>query len=170
MSVTHGVSDYRQFDCLFNTLFNNKESTMLCIAVTLRGEAGGFPANPMVSSSKGNIFRDRVQGIHLSPVNSPHKGQWRGELMFSLICAWANGWVNNRDAGGFRRHRAHYDVTVMRKYFHIMKSSWAADYGSNFCCQQRNALSELLDPLRFHWRGLLGMRCVGGYNIIDIWA
>ena len=26
-------------------------------------------------------------GIHRSPVNSPHKGQWRGALMFSLICA-----------------------------------------------------------------------------------
>ena len=29
-----------------------------------------------------------VRGIHRSPVNSPHKGQWRGALMFSLICAW----------------------------------------------------------------------------------
>ena len=29
-----------------------------------------------------------VRGIHRSPVNSPHKGQWRGVLMFSLICAW----------------------------------------------------------------------------------
>ena len=27
-----------------------------------------------------------VRGIHRSPVNSPHKGQWRGALMFSLIC------------------------------------------------------------------------------------
>ena len=26
-------------------------------------------------------------GIHRSPVNSPHKGQWRGALMFPLICA-----------------------------------------------------------------------------------
>ena len=26
-----------------------------------------------------------VRGIHRSPVNSPHKGQWRGSLMFSLI-------------------------------------------------------------------------------------
>ena len=33
--------------------------------------------------------------------------------MFTLICAWINGWVNNRDAGDLRRHRAHYDVTVM---------------------------------------------------------
>ena len=51
------------------------------------------------------------------PVNSPHKGQWRGALMFSLICAWANSWVNNRDAGDLRRHHAHYDVTVMRLLF-----------------------------------------------------
>ena len=41
-----------------------------------------------------------------SPVNSPHKGQWHGTLMLSLICAWINGWVNNREAGVFRRHRA----------------------------------------------------------------
>ena len=27
------------------------------------------------------------RGIHRWPVNSPHKGQWRGALMFSLICA-----------------------------------------------------------------------------------
>ena len=54
-----------------------------------------------------------VRGIHRSPVNSPHKGQWRGALMFYLICAWINGWVNNREAGDLRRHRAHYDVIVM---------------------------------------------------------
>ena len=54
-----------------------------------------------------------VRGIHRSPVNSPHKGQWRGALMFSLICVWINGWINNHEAGDFRRYRAHYDVTVM---------------------------------------------------------
>ena len=47
------------------------------------------------------------------PVNSPHKGQWRGALMFSLISAWINDWVNNREAGDLRRHRGHYDVNVM---------------------------------------------------------
>ena len=51
-----------------------------------------------------------VRGIHRLPVNSPHKGQWRGALMFSLICAWTNGWAKHRD---LRCHRAHYDVTVM---------------------------------------------------------
>ena len=54
-----------------------------------------------------------VRGIHRSPVNSPHKGQWRRALMASLICAWINGLVNNREAGDLRRHVAHYDVTVM---------------------------------------------------------
>ena len=53
-----------------------------------------------------------VRGIHRSPVNSPHKGQWRVTLMFSLICAWTNGWAYTRDAGDLIRHRAHNDVTV----------------------------------------------------------
>ena len=45
-----------------------------------------------------------VWGIRLSSVNSPHKVHWRGAL---------NSWVNNRDTGDWRRHRAHYDVTVI---------------------------------------------------------
>ena len=52
-----------------------------------------------------------------SPVNSPHKGQWRGVFIFSLICAWINGWVNNREAGDMRHHHAHYDVIVMMSGF-----------------------------------------------------
>ena len=51
------------------------------------------------------------------PVNSPHKGQWRGALMFSFICAWIHDWVNNREAGDLGRHRGHYDVIVMRLTF-----------------------------------------------------
>ena len=54
-----------------------------------------------------------VRGIQRSPVNSPHKGQWRGALMFSLICVWINDRVNTHEAGDLRRHRAHYDVIVM---------------------------------------------------------
>ena len=57
----------------------------------------------MMTSSNGNIFC----------VTGPHKGQWRGALMFSLICAWIKGWVNNSEAGDLRRHRTHYDVIVM---------------------------------------------------------
>ena len=54
-----------------------------------------------------------VRGIHRSPVNSPHKGQWRGALVFSLICTRINGWVNTGEAGDLRRHRALYDVIVL---------------------------------------------------------
>ena len=62
-----------------------------------------------------------VRGIHMSPANSPHKWQWHGALMFSLMCVWINGSVNNREAGDLRRYRAHYDVTVMsnKKYTHV---------------------------------------------------
>ena len=54
-----------------------------------------------------------VRGIHRSPVNSPHKGQWRGAVMFSLNCAWIKCWVNNLEAGDSKPHRAHCDVIVM---------------------------------------------------------
>ena len=67
-----------------------------------------------------------VRGIHRSPVNFPHKGQWRGALMFSLVFARINDWVNNREAGDLRRHRAHYDVTVMLVW-HILKLQESCD-------------------------------------------
>ena len=61
--------------------------------------------------------------IHRSPVNFPHKGQWRGALMFSLICVWINGWVNTREGSDLRRYRAHYDVTVIN-----IPHPWSAVY------------------------------------------
>ena len=48
-----------------------------------------------------------------SPVNSHHKGQWRGSLMFSLIRSWANGWANHRAADDLKLHCTHYDGSVM---------------------------------------------------------
>ena len=57
-----------------------------------------------------------VRGIHWSTVISPHKDHWHGALMFSVICTWINGWVNNTVAGDLRRHHAHYDAIVMAIY------------------------------------------------------
>ena len=54
-----------------------------------------------------------VRGIHWSPVDSPHKGQWRGAFMFFFIFAWTNGWAKTGDTSDLRWHSAHYDVTVM---------------------------------------------------------
>ena len=53
-----------------------------------------------------------VRGIHRS-CRIPRTKAGDAELMFSLICAWINDWVNNREAGDLRRHRGHYDVNVM---------------------------------------------------------
>ena len=64
-----------------------------------------------------------VRGFHRSPVNSPHKGQWRGALMISLICAWMNGRVNTRETGDLRRYRAHHDVIIM---LHWSRSSFCS--------------------------------------------
>ena len=54
-----------------------------------------------------------VRGIHLSPLNSPHNGQWSEALMFSLICVSINGRVNNPEAGDLRRYPTHYDAIVV---------------------------------------------------------
>ena len=54
-----------------------------------------------------------VRGIHRWPVNSPHKGQWRWALMFSLICASINdkrlrkqswGWQIETPSSSLWRH------------------------------------------------------------------
>ena len=52
----------------------------------------------------------------------PHKGQWHGALMFSLICARTNGLVNNRDAGDLTHHHTHYDVTVTMKHVEFINN------------------------------------------------
>ena len=83
----------------------------------------------VMTSSHGNIFR--VTGYLCGEFTSQrwiHKGQWRGALMFPLIYAWINGWVNNREAGDWRRHRGHYDVTVMFTY------GWSPDLTFLYHC------------------------------------
>ena len=69
-----------------------------------------------------------VRKIHRLSVNSPHKGQWRGALMFSLICAWMNGWINNREAGDLRRHRVHHDVVIMVFCIMSERPIWSPHY------------------------------------------
>ena len=137
-----GVSNHQSHDCLLNCLFRRRSKKTSKLRVTGLC-AGNSPVTGIFSVRKGRwsnpwsimIFSDIspailnhddvikwkhfphywpfVRGIHWSPVNSPHNGHWHGALMFSLICAWLNGWVNNREAGDLRHHRAHYHVAVM---------------------------------------------------------
>ena len=52
--------------------------------------------------------------------NSPVPGEFPTQrpvtrrLIFTLICARINGWVNNREAGNLSRNGGHYDVIVMQ--------------------------------------------------------
>ena len=43
----------------------------------------------------------------------PAKWPVTRSLDVSVICAWINGWVNDREAGDLRHHRAHYNVTLI---------------------------------------------------------
>ena len=128
------VSNHRRLDCLLNRLFRRRSTKTSKLPVTGPFEgnppvAGGFPSQR--TRNVGNVSSwwvhhddvikwkhfprnwPFVREIHRSPVNFPHKGQWRGALMFSLIYAWINDWVNNREAGDLRRQHGHYDVIVM---------------------------------------------------------
>ena len=89
------------------------------ICETLITKANKFHDIWAYCESGGNQLQVPVSEIlwwrhQMWPVNYPHKGQWRGALIFSLLCTWLNGWVSNREAGDSRRHCAHYDVIVMR--------------------------------------------------------
>ena len=94
------------------------------------------------------------------PVKSPHKGQWHGALMFSLICVWINGWVNNREAGDLRRYRAHYDVSVMASEKHLSNLVGKAKITANiyeFFYQILIAIEKslCLNFLYTHWNTLI---------------
>ena len=103
-----------------------------------------------------------VRGIHRSPVNSPHKGQWRRALMFSLIFVWTNGWADHRDAGDLRRHRAHYNVIVM----HIITLK-SHDRKSPANGREKPNISRLRDFVRFNNKEVcrLVYRCRGFISV-----
>ena len=61
----HGVSNHRRHDCLLNRLLDADKRKH--------------------QSSAPLAF---VRGIHRSPVNSPHKGQWRGKCFHVMTSSW----------------------------------------------------------------------------------
>ena len=104
-SILSGVGFTKQISCiLLISPFFNIIKTLVTLNIT---------HDDVIKWKHFPRYWPFVREIHRSPVNCPHKGQWRGALQFSLICVWINGWVNNREAGDLRRYRAHYDVIVM---------------------------------------------------------
>ena len=82
-----------------NKPFLNLESWIYYTCSTIR----------MMTPSNGNIFRVTC------PLWGESTGQQRPVTRsFDVFMeAWTNGWANNQDACDYRRHRAHYDVTIM---------------------------------------------------------
>ena len=84
--------------------------------------------------------------------NSPLTGEFPAQrpvtraLMFSLICAWIDGWVNNGEAGDLRRHRTYYDVTVMMEKLGTPSS--AAYLCVDLCHRFSVCMSCMLNSLR----------------------
>ena len=95
-------------------------------------ETGWFMWRNRVALVKG---KEKVESVHIAwwshqmeafsallalcAGNSPVTGEFPAQrpvmrsfdVFFDL--GWINGWINNREAGDMRRHRAHYDVVVM---------------------------------------------------------
>ena len=74
--------------------------------------------------------------------NSPVTGEFPVQRLVtrsfdvSLICAWTNGWVNNRDIGDWRRNRAHYIVIVISNRYRFVKLlSFDAVW---YCCTRQS--------------------------------
>ena len=100
-----GVLPFSERFFMFSEIYSAQRAP-ICLKSIMQQQVDIF----MMTSSNGNISAL----LAICAGNSLHKGQWRGAFMFSLICAWINLWVNNREAGDLRRHRAHYDVIVMQ--------------------------------------------------------
>ena len=97
---------------VFDSITRGPQTTNFDVALCTTWQLQG-PHDDVIKWKHFPRYWPFVLGIHRSPVNSPHKSRWRGALMFSLICAWIKGWVNNRKAGDLRCNRARYDVSVM---------------------------------------------------------
>ena len=93
---------------MHNTSRIGLQNPCLVCYINFRGTVGIFAILPKYMKSKHQMSSNVIKWKHFPccwpsvPVNSSHKGQLRGALMFSLICTRINGWVNNREAGDLR--------------------------------------------------------------------
>ena len=75
----------------------------------------------------GNIIRVTGPCIRRSTVNYPLKIEWRGALVFSLICTSTNSCANSRDAGDSRRNEAIYILLISQSHLNrvcFMLTTW----------------------------------------------
>ena len=105
-----------------------------------------------------------------SPVTGsfPHKGQWRGVLMFSSICAWINAWVNNREAGGHLIVRSCKFSKPRILYSELCDYSEIWLESRQYCCPDAYRTPNRHDDLNYQSHGFETSRnvrwCIGYWN------
>ena len=99
-----------------------------------------------------HIHDDVIQWKHFPGYWPFVRGIHPGILMFSLICAWINGWVNNGEAGDLRRHRTHYEVTVMCCKYHTLHNDTLTPASHLLAWQLRVYCTPTSLDYRLQWR------------------
>ena len=110
------------------------------------------------------------------PVNSPHKGQWGGALMVSLICVWISGWVNNPEAGDLKCYHAHYDIIVMINSASLVRSLTHWGRAMHICVSKLTIIASDNDLFPGRRQSIIwtndGILLIGplGTNFSEIWS
>ena len=114
-SHSNSFEDQTPVDFVWSVGSLNELDGLECKCIGLLNYNKHNKARTTMTSSNGNIcaLLALCEGNPSVTGGSPLKGQWLRALLFSLICPWTNGWTNNPYAGDLRRHRAHYDFTVL---------------------------------------------------------
>ena len=88
-----------------------------------------------------------LRAINLESQSTPWPYYVGTMALRSLIST--NGWINNRDAGDLRRHRAHYSVTVMDSITGHLEELGPTTKKTKTVCHTRLAWRS--DELVFAW-------------------
>ena len=138
--VYHGLNNALGI-CVHKKHYQVLPTQMVPISALAHGLIIKFPVQPGLACGHDDVIKWKHFRRYWPFVR--HKGQWRGALMFSLICTRINGWVNNGEAGDLRRHCAHYDVTVMGVSFankDYSNKRWIEDIGKSLHEKQQRVL------------------------------
>ena len=117
----HGIVVYNWTNTFHSLTTRMFTLLLIAVIVTMRGKITQH--DDVIKWKHFPRYWPFVWGIHRSPVFSPHKGQWRGALMFSLI--WA---LNKR----------------------LSKQSWGWWFETPSCSLWRHCNGMQLDKFRWY--------------------
>ena len=118
-----GVSNHQPHDCLLRRLFKRRSKK------TLKPPCHWPLCEFNISPEKRCLWENDISLTCDAELSC-----------FPWSASWINGWVNNREAGDLRRHRAHYDVIVMFPlHFSMVTLPWG-QWNKPYC----NHISKIM--------------------------